>query len=1163
LIPGGERQGTSVALAGGTMGRASSSGTEDTVSADTVSADDITRPPSDGPASPPWRERAVQVPTDPAHLPLVSTSQYVQLDEVGRGGLGRIVRARDTRTGRMVAIKEMRVESADAAARFVREALVTANLQHPAIVPVYEVGRWPSGQPFYAMKLVTGRPLTLVIGDATGLDQRLALVPHVIAVAGALAYAHGERVIHRDLKPGNVMVGAHGETVVIDWGLARRLDQGDADSLPPVSDAAPGETVIGSILGTPQFMAPEQARGDRVDERADVYAIGAMLYHTLCGRPPFDGLGTTAAVIDAVRTRPPAPLAELAPGTPRDLLAVVERAMAREVDDRYATAAALADDLRRFATGQLVSAHRYSRSERARRFARRHRGMLAIAAVALVTMTALGAISITRIVREREAARIAERGQRAARAEADTKRADAQELLAASYVERARSEIARRQPAYAVPLLAAAAKLSPGRIDLNVLSGVTARVVPEIRDAGLPPITGVRWVGEGDALLATDGDVRRWSAVDHRERWRTPIDGVSELLAYDASTVIGTTPTGAVLIAIDDGRIVARFGAIPAATGGYIVSGELTARRWLALKGPEGHVEVWDVPARQLRARFTTPLVSGYAIASPDGTRIVASGSGGDGQPTNLYDTSGRVLTELCSVREPCGRVDPSAGGGFVALARELTVAGGMVSVFDWNGRLQHRVETESPVLDVVVVEETGAVVALGHDGQIVVRDLATGQRRWSSTSLVRGYWLQVDAAERRLWALGRDGGVALYELETGVQLGWWWLAHMPLGVFVDAAAQHALLLDTSLRAWQWSPGEGDVQVVAPTPTRVWRTLWLADGRLVTGSADGSLAIHDASAKHVEKTLRGHSERVVELQELPGQRLLSAARDNDVLVWDLKSHLVVARFDEIGPRAAASPDALTLAAGATNGDITIRALGPTGTAPRLLATLPRPPMAVRWSPDGRWLAAIDEGGAVLVWRTSDWSEVRRLDGEPAPRAGGIDVWFSPDSRWLALSRSATQIVIDLEQGRDVPLLGALEDMSWGMTFSADSSRLVTTADDGTATVWSTATGEAQLRLTTTGITPAVTFSPDGKTLLTGAVDRQVRVWDLTNGVELASYTAPDEVYSLRWSPDGQRVAVGTLTAAVVWRAPSATADVRILDALVQRVPPTHAAIRAP
>src|SRR4029077_4002737 len=137
---------------------------------------------------------------------------------------------------------------------------------------VYEIGRWPDGQPFYAMKLVAGTTLSAAIERAGALPARLALLAHVAAVAEALAYAHDAGVIHRDLKPSNVLVGSFGETVVIDWGLAKR--SGDA-SLPPVPEIVAAETISGAVMGTPAYMPPEQAIGQPVDERADVYALGA------------------------------------------------------------------------------------------------------------------------------------------------------------------------------------------------------------------------------------------------------------------------------------------------------------------------------------------------------------------------------------------------------------------------------------------------------------------------------------------------------------------------------------------------------------------------------------------------------------------------------------------------------------------------------------------------------------------------------------------------------------------------------------------------------------------------------------------------------------------------------------------------------------------------
>src|SRR5262249_21782431 len=149
----------------------------------------------------------------------------------------------------------------------------------------------PDGSAFYAMKLVSGRSLRDLIHEASGLDGRLALLPNLLAVAEAIAFAHSRRIIHRDLKRSNVMVGEFGETVVIGCGLAKDLsDTGPASDIPeaPYGAASSDQTELGTILGTPAYMPPEQARGEPVDERADVYALGAMLYHVLVGSPPYD-----------------------------------------------------------------------------------------------------------------------------------------------------------------------------------------------------------------------------------------------------------------------------------------------------------------------------------------------------------------------------------------------------------------------------------------------------------------------------------------------------------------------------------------------------------------------------------------------------------------------------------------------------------------------------------------------------------------------------------------------------------------------------------------------------------------------------------------------------------------------------------------------------------
>lgn len=331
-------------------------------------------------------------PGEPAlrTLPTVDPAQYARGAEIARGGMGRIVAARDLRLGRDVAIKEIFGAAPGLELRFEREIRITARLQHPSIVDVHEAGYWPSGEPFFVMKLVLGRSLEAAI-DRTPPAARLSLLPHLVAATDALAYAHAHRVIHRDLKPGNVLVGDFGETVVIDWGLAKHLDDpGDELVTAPGPGAdVPALTQAGAVMGTPAYMAPEQARGETVDERADVYALGAMLYHLLAGNPPYTG-NTAREVVDRVLSGPPAPLEGEGSAIPSDLRTIVAKAMARDPAARYPSAKELADELRTFQTGKLVASHQYSLGQLARRWLRRNRAPVAVAAAAALVLTGFG-----------------------------------------------------------------------------------------------------------------------------------------------------------------------------------------------------------------------------------------------------------------------------------------------------------------------------------------------------------------------------------------------------------------------------------------------------------------------------------------------------------------------------------------------------------------------------------------------------------------------------------------------------------------------------------------------------------------------------------------------------------------------------------------------------
>lgn len=293
---------------------------------------------------------------------VTGASRYEVTGTIGVGGMGRVLEARDRQFGRVVAIKETLdgLQSAAGLKRFVQESLVTANLEHPGIPSVYERGV-REGRPYYAMRKLSGRTLTEALADARLLADRLRLLPVLIHVAHTVGFAHERGVVHRDLKPDNVIVARHGETAVLDWGIAKvrglaSLDAGRlaADGLVEGIDGA-ARTVQGSVLGTPAYMAPEQARGqnDRVDERTDVFALGAMLYELLSGSAPYagpTGLAVLSRAIEANWER----LSSVARGAPAGLVAICEKAMAADPADRYPNAARFAEALEEFQTGAVV-----------------------------------------------------------------------------------------------------------------------------------------------------------------------------------------------------------------------------------------------------------------------------------------------------------------------------------------------------------------------------------------------------------------------------------------------------------------------------------------------------------------------------------------------------------------------------------------------------------------------------------------------------------------------------------------------------------------------------------------------------------------------------------------------------------------------------------------
>jgi serine/threonine-protein kinase len=343
----------------------------------------------------------------PAEAAPMAEPRYRQLSRHAQGGLGEVWKAQDEELHREVALKRIRGNfrrDAESRRSFLREAEITAQLEHPGVVPVYGLVQDAEGEPCYAMRFIQGTTLQDAIRQFHAADPQPGREPggrsltlrellnRLIAVCNTIAYAHSRGVLHRDLKPANVMLGSYGETLVVDWGLAKLFARDEAerasgeDTLIPHSDGGAG-TQPGQVKGTPAYMSPEQAAGrwDEVGPASDIYSLGAMLYALLTGQPPARG-PDAYATLEQVKRGEVAPPRQIKADVPKALEAVCLKAMARKPEERYARALELAADLEHWLADEPVSAYPEPWPARLARRARRHRTLVFSAGAALIVL---------------------------------------------------------------------------------------------------------------------------------------------------------------------------------------------------------------------------------------------------------------------------------------------------------------------------------------------------------------------------------------------------------------------------------------------------------------------------------------------------------------------------------------------------------------------------------------------------------------------------------------------------------------------------------------------------------------------------------------------------------------------------------------------------------
>ncbi|MCZ6653334.1 MAG: protein kinase [Planctomycetota bacterium] len=996
--------------------------------------------------------------------------QFAPKQVLGTGGMGTVYLAVQEHPRRTVALKVMKkgIVSTSTLRRFEFESQVLARLRHPNIAQIFEAGTFDDGEgavPYFAMEYI---PNAKPIADhvrARGLGTN-GILEIFVKVCDAIHHGHQKGVIHRDLKPDNILVDSSGEPKIIDFGVARSTQ----------SDLAVTtlQTDIGQLVGTIQYMSPEQCDADPhdLDIRSDVYALGVVLYELLCGKLPYDvskvAIFEAARVIKEAQATRPSTINRTLRG---DLEAIMLKALEKDRDRRYQSATGLAKDLERYLHNEPIEARSPSMVYQIRMFARRNRAAFAAVLAITISMVIATVVSVTfgiQAVKQRDIAVEARVEAHQAKAESDRQRDAA---LAA--------EALADKQSYIVNVAAAAAALENGAIrtakrrlsqapqrlrswEWQFLSNLADQSVGtlighEDRIMSVAFSTNGSWIVSG----STNGAIKVFNSATGEEpvRFRghdSPVYAVAcspngqhvASASADMSIRIWNMLTGDVL-AILDGHEGVVTSLAYSADGRILVSGSSDAS-----------LRIWDPEAGEELTRIDVEDTSVDCVAiSPDRTRIA---SGSDDGLLRFWDTAtGELISALDIDGGFINSVQFTADGSRVASATE----DGIVRLWSArDGSMIARLEGHAGFVSDVAFSPDGKYLVSGsEDNTVRIWDLSTGEQRirlHGHESFVNSVTFSPDG--RRIASGSEDRTIKL------------WDAHLFDRVDQPPGAD-------------WSS----------TASRVGAIAFSTDGaRLVGGRNDGTVSFWDALTGRLLGTMAAHHESIRSIAvSSNGSLVATASDDNTIRIWD---------------------------------SATVRALGTlTGHTRRVTSVVFRSEDAQLLS--GSW------DGTIRVWNLQSMSEhdVWQINGGSINA-----VALSPDGTRLACASSNGDVVIvDMDSGERRFVLSGHDGPVNCLVYSSNGERLVSGSSDTTLRLWDATRGEAvaKLRGHSLGIT-ALGFTPDGLRIISGSLDATIRIWTADTGEEVATLPWQNVgIDCIAVSPGGHRIASGSIDGSIIVR----------------------------